>query len=174
MPFDGIAPGYLIAMGGILLRLAPVLGAALTVAACGASANSHTAGPATAPVVASTTTLARASNLGPGKAGAGLPSITPPPDADGNPPCHAFDGWNISSAGDGISLFYWSAGPDHVTAVVRQKDGTDISQSADIDPGQQMHQFDFNGIDSTTVKEVLVMTNSVRCFAMPGSAVASG
>jgi hypothetical protein len=48
--------------------------------------------------------------------------------------------------------------------VVRQQDGPDLSQTADIDTGERMHEFDFIDGDPTAVTEVLIMTDAVRCF----------
>jgi hypothetical protein len=63
------------------------------------------------------------------------------------PPCAAYDGWRPGPDEAGIAVIYWNAGPDHVTVVVRQQDGPDLSQTADIDTGERMHEFDF--IDGT-------------------------
>jgi hypothetical protein len=92
----------------------------------------------------------------------------PPPDADGNPPCPVQDGWEISATGRGISVFYWSDGPDHVAVLVRAIDGIDRSQAADIPSGEEMHQFTFQDVDPSAVQHVLIMASAVRCFALPG------
>jgi hypothetical protein len=54
--------------------------------------------------------------------------------------------------------------PDKVTALVRKKDGTDESQDANIDAGQQVHHFEFPAVDKSTVHEVLLTTGTGRCY----------
>jgi hypothetical protein len=58
--------------------------------------------------------------------------------------------------------------PDKITAVVRKKDGTNDSQDASIDAGQQTHRFEFAAIDASTVQEVLLNTSGGRCFVIGG------
>jgi hypothetical protein len=99
----------------------------------------------------------------------------PPPDAEGNPACYYADGWRANASGDGIEVWYFHEAqnlskPDKITALVRKKDGTNESQDANIDAGQQVHRFEFPGVDKTTVQEVLLNTSSGRCFVVgPGS-----
>jgi len=60
--------------------------------------------------------------------------------------------------------------PDKITGLVRKKDGTNESQDADIDAGQQVHRFEFPTIDKSTVQEVLLNTSTGRRFVIgPGS-----
>lgn len=60
--------------------------------------------------------------------------------------------------------------PDKVTALVRKKDGTNESQDADIEAGQQVHRFEFAAVGKSTVQEVLLTTSSGRCFVIgPGT-----
>jgi hypothetical protein len=97
----------------------------------------------------------------------------PPPDADGNPGCYYADGWQGSGAG--IEVWYFHepqniSKPDKVTAVVRKKDGTNESQDANIDAGQQVHRFEFPTIDKSAVQEVLLTSSTGRCFVIgPGT-----
>ncbi len=97
----------------------------------------------------------------------------PPPDADGNPGCYYSDGWQGS--GPGIEVWYFHepqnlSKPDKVTALVRKKDGTNESQDANIEAGQQVHRFEFPTIDKSAVQEVLLTTSSGRCFVIgPGT-----
>lgn len=99
----------------------------------------------------------------------------PPPDADGNPACFYSDGWQATSSGAGIEVWYFHepqnmSTPDKVTAVVRKKDGSTESQVAEIAAGQQAHRFEFPTTDKSTVAEVLFDSNSGRCFVVgPGS-----
>lgn len=97
----------------------------------------------------------------------------PPPDAEGNPGCYYADGWQGSGAG--IEVWYFRepqdiSKPDKVTATVRKKDGTNESQDANIDAGQQVHRFEFATIDKSVVQEVLLTTSAGRCFVIgPGT-----
>jgi len=95
----------------------------------------------------------------------------PPPDAEGNPGCYYADGWRANESGAGIEVWYFHepqnmSKPDKITAVVRKKDGTNESQDADIDAGQQVHRFEFAAIDKSSVQEVLLTTSSGRCFVI--------
>jgi hypothetical protein len=99
----------------------------------------------------------------------------PPPDAEGNPACYFSDGWQGNATGAGIEVWYFHepqnlSKPDKVTAVVRKKDGTNESQDANIEAGQQVHHFEFPTIDQSAVQEVLLTTSTGRCFVTgPGS-----
>ena len=93
----------------------------------------------------------------------------PPPDAEGNPGCYYADGWQGNATGSGIEVWYFHepqslSKPDKVTALVRKKDGTDESQDASIEAGQQVHHFEFPTIDKSTVQEVLLTTSTGRCY----------
>lgn len=93
----------------------------------------------------------------------------PPPDAEGNPACYYADGWRANESG--IEVWYFHepqnmSKPDKVTAVVRKKDGTNESQDANIDAGQQVHRFEFPTTDKSSVQEVLLTTSSGRCFVI--------
>ena len=58
---------------------------------------------------------------------------------------------------------------DKVTALVRKKDGTNASQDADIEAGQQVHRFGFPTVAPSAVQEVLFSSGSSRCFVIgPG------
>lgn len=98
----------------------------------------------------------------------------PPPDAEGNPACYYSDGWRADDSGAGIEVWYFRdpknpPGPDKVTALVRKKDGTDESQDADIEAGQQVHRFGFPTVAPSTVQEVFFISGSGRCFVIgPG------
>ena len=60
--------------------------------------------------------------------------------------------------------------PDKVTALVREKDGSNESQDADIEAGQQVHHFEFPTIDKSAVQEVLLTSSTGRCFVIgPGT-----
>lgn len=95
----------------------------------------------------------------------------PPPDAQGNPPCFYSDGWQPTGSAPGIEAWYFTepqnmSKPNKVTAVVRKKDGTEVSDSADIEAGQQVHRFEFPTVDQATVEEVFFDTAQGRCFVI--------
>lgn len=95
----------------------------------------------------------------------------PPPDAEGNPPCYYADGWRADNSGAGIEAWYFqdprsASKPDKVTALVRKKDGTTESQDAPIEPGQQVHRFEFSAIPQSAVDEVLFVSGPGRCFVI--------
>jgi hypothetical protein len=99
----------------------------------------------------------------------GVSTCTPPPDAEGNPPCYYADGWQADASEGGIAVWYFHepanlSKADQVTAVVRMKDGTVASQIAAIDPGQQVHRFGFPGIDKSAVQEILLSSGGGQCF----------
>jgi hypothetical protein len=94
----------------------------------------------------------------------------PPPDAEGNPACPVWDSWGKAPTDNGVFVTYWSDGPDYVTVLVRTHTGADLAQSANIQPDQQLHLFDFPALDNAAVDEVLVNTNIKRCFATPDPA----
>lgn len=99
----------------------------------------------------------------------------PPPDADGNPACFYSDGWQATSSGAGIEVWYFHepqnmSNQEKVTAIVRKKDGTTESQDATIEAGQQVHRFEFPTVTQSAVAEVLFDSGSGRCFVVgPGS-----
>ena len=55
---------------------------------------------------------------------------------------------------------------DRVAAVIRLNNSPDVSQVADIEPGQQVHDFEFPSIDKSAVQEVLLDSNDGRCFVI--------
>ncbi|OBF63623.1 hypothetical protein A5787_00980 [Mycobacterium sp. 852002-50816_SCH5313054-b] len=92
----------------------------------------------------------------------------PPPDAEGNPGCYYADGWRDAQGG-GIEVWYFHepqniSKADKATALVRKKDGSNASQDANIDAGQQVHRFGFPAVDKSAVQEVLLTTSSGRCY----------
>jgi hypothetical protein len=88
-----------------------------------------------------------------------------PADVESDPvTSHPADGlceWQGNATGAGIGVWYFHepqnlSKPDKVTAVFRKKDGTDESQDANIEAGQQVHHFEFPTIDKSAVQEVLL------------------
>ncbi len=159
----------------------------LAAAACGSqqasrpnASSSSSAKPSTSSTTvsstpsSSTTAAPAATSSTPGCVGLSI-CPPPPPDAEGNPACFYSDGWQANSAGAGIEIWYFHepqnlSKPDKVTAIVRKKDGTNESQDVAIEAGQQTHRFEFPTIDKSSVQEVLLATNSGRCFVIgPGS-----
>jgi hypothetical protein len=86
-----------------------------------------------------------------------------PPNADGNPACPAADAWGKDPFGAGILVTHWSDDTAPVTVLVRTKVGTDQAQRAVLGPGE-LRLFEFPDIDQGAVSEVLIMTNTRRCY----------
>jgi hypothetical protein len=89
--------------------------------------------------------------------------IALPPNTDGDPPCPVADAWGNDPFGAGILVTHWSDDTAPVTVLVRTKTGTDQAQRAMLGPGK-LRLFEFPGIDQSVVSEVLIMTNTRRCF----------
>ena len=126
--------------------------AAAATVACGSRSTSepaelvHTFEPATPPVAA--------------------PIVSPvalPPNADGDPACPATDAWGKDPFGAGILVTHSSDDTAPVTVLVRTKVGTDHAQRALLGPGE-LRLFEFPDIDQAAVSEVLIMTNTRRCY----------
>jgi hypothetical protein len=92
-----------------------------------------------------------------------------PPNAEGDPPCPVSHAWGKAPSGVGILVSYWSDDTSSVTVLVRTTTGIDRSQRASLGP-DELRLFEFPDIDKTTVREVLIMTNTRRCFATPDPA----
>src|ERR1700749_1022045 len=143
----------------------------LVVAACGsqpASRSTVSSSSSAKPSPGSSTTASPGSTVAPAATSSGAPDCVglsictpPPPDAEGNPACYYSDGWQANSGGAGIEIWYFHepqnlSKPDKVTAIVRKKNGTNESQDAAIEAGQQTHRFEFATIDKSAVQEVLL------------------
>ena len=131
--------------------------AAATVAACGPSTapqhvdvvSTHTAAPSPAAVAV--------------KAG-GNNTVSLPPNADGDPPCPVSDAWGRNPFGPGIVVTHSSSDDtEPVTVLVRTTSARDRAQRALLGPGE-LRLFEFVDVDAAAVSEVLVMTNTRRCF----------
>lgn len=101
----------------------------------------------------------------------GLPSCATPPDAEGNSACYYSDGWQPTSSGTGIEVWYFHepqsmSQPIKVTASVRKKDGSTESQDADIAAGQQVHRFEFATAAPSSVAGVFFQTTAGRCYVI--------
>jgi hypothetical protein len=106
----------------------------------------HTYAPAPAPVAAAI----------------GAP-VALPPNADGDPPCPEADAWGRDPFGAGILVTHWTDDTAPVTVLVRTTSGTDQAQRAMLGPGE-LRLFEFPDIDQAVVSEVLIMTNTRRCY----------
>jgi hypothetical protein len=89
--------------------------------------------------------------------------VTLPPNADGDPPCPAADAWGREPSGAGILVTHWSDDTARVTVLVRTKVGRDQAQRAHLGPGE-LRLFEFPEIDEAAVSEVLIMTDTRRCY----------
>jgi hypothetical protein len=86
-----------------------------------------------------------------------------PPNADGDPPCPVATAWGRDPFGAGILVTHFSDDTAPVTVLVRTKAGSDQAQRALLSPGE-LRLFEFPDIDQAAVAEVLIMTNTRRCF----------
>lgn len=86
-----------------------------------------------------------------------------PPNADGDPSCPAADAWGKDPFGEGILVTHWSDDTAPVTVLVRTRAGSDQAQRAQLGPGE-LRLFEFPDIDEAAVAEVLIMTNTRRCY----------
>jgi hypothetical protein len=86
-----------------------------------------------------------------------------PPNDDGDPQCPAADAWGKDPFGEGVLVTHWSDDTAPVTVLVRTKTGADQAQRAMLGPGE-LRLFEFPDIDQSAVSEVLIMTNTRRCF----------
>jgi hypothetical protein len=86
-----------------------------------------------------------------------------PPNSDGDPACPAADAWGKDPFGTGILVTHWSDDTAPVTVLVRTKVGTDQAQRAPLGRGE-LRLFEFPDIDQTAVAEVVIMTNTRRCY----------
>ena len=88
-----------------------------------------------------------------------------PPNADGDPQCPNGDAWGKDPFSAGILVTHWSDDTAPVTVLVRTRGGSDQAQRALLSPGE-LRLFEFPGIDPVAVSEVLIMTNTRRCYVM--------
>lgn len=104
--------------------------------------------------------------ISPSRAVTAVASVAAPaPNAQGDPACPASVAWGRDPRGVGVLVTYWSDVTTPVTVLVRTTTGSDRTQRALLDP-DELRLFEFPEIDHTAVREVLVMTNTRRCFAV--------
>ena len=95
-------------------------------------------------------------------ASVGAPVVLPP-NADGDPACPVADAWGKDPFGAGVLVTHWSDDTAPVTVLVRTRAGNDQAQRALLHPGE-LRLFEFPQIDQSAVSEVLIMTNTRRCY----------
>jgi hypothetical protein len=144
-------PGGLVYTGMSAIVVAAA--AAATVVACGPTdtvgvSSTFSSAPPTAAVAI--------------KAGADTAAL--PPNADGDPPCPVSDAWGMNPFGAGIVVTHSSDDTEPVTILVRTATGSDRAQRAVLGAGE-LRLFEFADIDQAAVSEVLIMTNTRRCYA---------
>jgi hypothetical protein len=86
-----------------------------------------------------------------------------PPNADGDPQCPVADAWGKDPVGAGIVVTHRSDDTAPVTVLVRTRTGSDQAQRALLGPGE-LRLFEFPNVDQAAVFEVLIMTNTRRCY----------
>jgi hypothetical protein len=136
--------------------IAVAAAAAATVVACASQtapdpidmANKIDAGPPAAAAVAK----------------AGVNTVALPPNADGDPPCPVSDAWGTNPFGTGVVVTHLSDDNEPVTVLVRTATGSDRAQRTMLAPGE-LRLFEFADIERAAVSEVLIMTNTRRCYA---------
>jgi hypothetical protein len=106
--------------------------------------------------------LMRTFEPAPAVAAIGSP-VALPPNADGDPSCPAADAWGKDPFGAGILVTHWSDDTAPVTVLVRTRAGSDQAQRALLGPGE-LRLFEFPDIEQAAVSEVLIMTNTRRCY----------
>lgn len=88
-----------------------------------------------------------------------------PPNADGDPACPPTQAWGRQPEGRGVLVTVPTEEATVVTVLVRTSTGVDIADRAILDR-DDLHLFEFPTIDAAAVDEVLIMTNTQRCFAV--------
>ena len=94
---------------------------------------------------------------------AGANTVPLPPNADGDPPCPVSDAWGTNPFGAGILVTHLSDETEPVTVLVRTATGSDRAQRTLLGP-DELRLFEFADIDRASVSEVLIMTNTRRCY----------
>jgi hypothetical protein len=86
-----------------------------------------------------------------------------PPNAQGDPACAGPTAWGRDPSGAGVLVTYWSDGQASVTVLVRTTTGEDRAQRDMVTP-DELRLFEFPDVDNGVVREVLLMTDTKRCF----------
>ncbi|MBO0676218.1 hypothetical protein JRC04_01935 [Mycolicibacterium sp. S2-37] len=90
---------------------------------------------------------------------------TLPPNAQGDPACASPLAWGRHPQGRGVLVTVLAQNPTTVTVLVRTHSGTDVAERAVLQRND-LRLFDFPDVGTDTVSEVLIMTNTARCFAV--------
>jgi hypothetical protein len=90
---------------------------------------------------------------------------TVPPNAHGDPACAAPVAWGRQPQGRGVLVSFSTDDPATVVVLVRTQTGADVAERARLDR-RDVHLFEFPDIAPEAVREVLIMTNAQRCFAV--------
>ena len=96
------------------------------------------------------------------------------PVRDGNPACPTSDAWGKDPTESGILVTVWSDHAEIVTVLVRSKSGVDRAQMKSIDPQKRFQFFEFPDVDHDAVTEVLILSNTRRCYSTMDPATAAG
>lgn len=88
-----------------------------------------------------------------------------PPNAQGDPACAAPVAWGRQPQGQGVLVSFLTVDPATVTVLVRTETGVDVAERAQLER-RDVHLFEFPDIAPESVREVLIMTNAQRCFAV--------
>ena len=147
-----------------------VAATALSVSGCGyrLGADSPDPRPAAAPVETRTIAASAATPEVPKaqrNASVAAANHGVPPNADGDPACPPSLAWGRQPEGGGVLVTVLTEDATAVTVLVRTSTGVDVADRAILDRGD-LRLFEFPKIDAAAVREVLIMTNTQRCFAV--------
>lgn len=140
--------------------IATTAAAAMLLSACGQRPEAERTVEAPTPAAASTD-IAPVRHTAAPQAGVNVP----PPNAQGDPACPTSYAWGADPRGVGILVTYWSQSDADVTVLVRTTTGVDRAQRDLLGP-DMLRLFEFPDVDRSAVQEVLIMTNTQRCFVM--------
>lgn len=88
-----------------------------------------------------------------------------PPNADGDPACPPSLAWGRQPEGHGVLVTILADETTAVTVLVRTSTGVDVAKRAVLNRAD-LRLLEFPTVDPTAVREVLIMTNAQRCFAV--------
>jgi hypothetical protein len=150
-----------------------VVAAAVTVSGCGyrMGAVRPDDSSGTAPATATAAAAVRTGATAPAGVGTDPVPVTRalPPNAQGDPACASPLAWGRQPQGHGVLVTVWAESPSAVTVLVRTKAGVDVADRAVLERND-LQLFDFPEVGFDTVHEVLIMTNTSRCFAVADQA----
>lgn len=143
---------------------------ALTVSGCGYRLGAYPVddGAQVRPLESRTVAAAAATPVLPktrNNASVAAANVGVPPNADGDPACPSSLAWGRQPEGRGVLVTVLADDTTVVTVLVRTTTGVDVAERAYLDKND-LRLFEFPSVDSTAVHEVLIMTNTQRCFAV--------